>query len=294
MRITHRMIANKVNVTLQQNLRRLQERSEQLASGKLFQRPSQDPVGANRVMRFQDSMYRNDRYRLNIGEAQGWLDATEIALMEGLDILERVGELCTYGANGTLVQAELNAIDEEVYSLYQHLIGVGNREYNGLYIFGGHLTVDPPYREVDGELTYLGDQGQRLLEIGPHQEMVMNLNGKRTFQGTEVMEAVIAVHEALISGNHEVLSGEALGRVNENIDHLLECLSEIGARQKRLEAVDNTLFGADIQLKNRLSAVEDIDLALAYTEYMMEDYAYRAALSTSAKVLQPSLVDYIL
>lgn len=293
MRVTHRMIADKVNVTLQQNLLRLQERSEQLASGKHFQRPCQDPVAINRAMRFRDSMGRNERYRLNIGEAKGWLDTTEAALMDGLEMLERIGELCIYGANSHLTRSELEAIAEEVRELYEHMVGIGNTEYNGLYIFGGHRTGEPPYREGAEGLEYRGDGGNRRLEISPHQEMVMNINGERAFGGTKLMVIIDEVGEALRGSRQEELSGEALREVNQGIDYLLERLAEIGARQKRLEVMDDTLFESNIHLRKRLSVVEDVDLALAYTEYVMEEYAYKAALSTAAKTLQPTLVDYL-
>ncbi|HHX87566.1 MAG TPA: flagellar hook-associated protein FlgL [Firmicutes bacterium] len=293
MRITHRMIADTVNVNLQQSLHRLQQRSEQLSTGKSFHRPSQDPVGTNRVMRYRDSINRNECYRLNISEARGWLQATEAALMDGLDALQRIRELCIYGANGSLAEAELLSIAEEVHEFYRHLVGVGNTEYNGLYIFGGHQTGSPPYWEGAAGIEYIGDEGQRLLEISSHQEIVMNLDGLRAFGGIELMKAVSAVQEALTAGNQEALSGQALSGINEGIDLLLECLSEIGARQKRLEVMDDTLFEGDTQLKQRLSEVEDIDIALVITEYMMEEYAYRAALSTASRILQPSLVDYL-
>lgn len=293
MRITHRMIADTVNVNLQQSLHRLQQRSEQLSTGKSFHRPSQDPVGTNRIMRYRDSINRNERYRLNISEAGGWLQATEAALMDGLDTLQRIRELCIYGANGSLAKAELLSIAGEVHEFYRHLVGVGNTEYNGLYIFGGHLTGSPPYREEATGIEYFGDEGQRLLEISPHQEIVMNLDGERAFGGVELMKVVTEVHEALTAGDQEALSGQALSGINEGIDLLLECLSEIGARQKRLEVMDDTLFEGDTHLKQRLSEVEDIDIALAITEYMMEEYAYRAALSTASRMLQPSLVDYL-
>jgi flagellar hook-associated protein 3 FlgL len=293
MRITHRMIAESVNVNLQQSLARLEQRALQRSTGKAFQRPSQDPVGTNRVMRYRDAISRNERFCLNISEAKGWLQATEAALAEGLTVTQRLRDLCLYGANGVLSDAELRSIAEEVDELSEQLVGVGNTEYNGLYLFGGHRTGSPPYREGAGGLEYHGDLGERRLEISPHQEIVMNLSGERAFAGTGLMEAVSEVRRALVAGDQEALSGAALAGINEGIDLLLERLSEVGARYKRVEAMAETLFEEELHLKEMLSQVEDVDLALAITEYAMEDYAYRAALSTASRVLQPSLLDYL-
>ncbi len=292
MRITHRMIAESVNINLQQGLASLDQRSRQLSTGKTFSRPSGDPVGTNRVMRYREAVSQNERYLLNISEAKGWLQATEAALMEGLDVLQRVRELSIYGADGALAEAELHSIAEEVSEFYRHLVGVGNTEFNGLYIFGGHCTGTPPYREGPAGLEYCGDSGERRLEISPHQELVMNLHGRRAFGETGLMEAVSGVCSALQSGDRDSLGGAALGEISEGIDLLLERLSEVGARFNRLEAMAHTLAEEKLHLREMLSHVEDIDFAGAMVEYNMEAYAYRAALATAVQVLQPNLLDY--
>ena len=203
MRITHRMIAGSASLNLQQTLARLDQRAQQAYTGKAFRRPSQDPVGINRVMRYREAISRSSRFKLNIGEAKGWLQATETALREGLSALQQIEELTIYGANGGLSQAELDAIAEEVHEFYEHLIGVGNTEYNGLYIFGGYCTGSAPYGWDEGTLRYYGDAGERRLEISMHQEVVMNLHGERAFGGTKIMDAVTGVHRALLEGDRK-------------------------------------------------------------------------------------------
>jgi len=59
-------------------------------------------------------------------------------------VTQRLRDLCLYGANGVLSDAELRSIAEEVDELSEQLVGVGNTEYNGLYLFGGHRTGSPP------------------------------------------------------------------------------------------------------------------------------------------------------
>ena len=160
MRVTHRMISGSANVNLQQSLGRLDQRSRQLSTGKAFYRPSQDPIGTNRVMRYRDAISRNERFQLNINEAKGWLQATESALMEALSVMQRISDLSIYGANGALSDTELLSIAGEVHEFYEHLVGVGNTEHSGLYIFGGHRTGEPPYREGTAGLEYHGDTGE--------------------------------------------------------------------------------------------------------------------------------------
>lgn len=145
MRITHRMIANTVNFNLQSSLRRLEHYSNQLSTGKAFHKPSQNPVGVGRVMSYSASIDRNEQYRLNMNQSKGWLENSEVALQNGLDVMQRIRELAIYGANDSLTAEDRRAIAPEVLEFIDHLIGVANTEANGLYIFGGHQTAKEPF-----------------------------------------------------------------------------------------------------------------------------------------------------
>ena len=46
-------------------------------------------------------------------------------------------------------------------------------------------------------------------------------------------------------------------------------------------------------LETRLSGVEDIDLAEVILELQMQEVAYTGALGAAARVLQPSLMDFL-
>jgi len=72
MRVTHRMMAESVSQNLRLNLYRLDRLSNQLASGKVFTKPSQNPVGVSRSMLYKTALNRNEQYRLNTNEARGW------------------------------------------------------------------------------------------------------------------------------------------------------------------------------------------------------------------------------
>ena len=145
MRITHRMIADTVNFNLQGSLRRLERYSNQLSTGKMFQRPSENPVGVGRVMSYSASIARNEQFRLNMNQSKGWLERTENALQGSLDVMQRIRELTIYGANESLTAEDRRAIAPEVFEFIDHLVGIANTESNGLYIFGGHQTLKAPF-----------------------------------------------------------------------------------------------------------------------------------------------------
>ena len=62
---------------------------------------------------------------------------------------------------------------------------------------------------------------------------------------------------------------------------------------KRLEGHDGRLDSFKLRLEDMLSKTEDADLATAIVELQFEERSYEAALSASARVMQPSLLNFL-
>jgi flagellin-like hook-associated protein FlgL len=205
------MIADTVNTNLQRSLRRLEVYSNQLSTGKVFHKPSENPVGVGRVMGYSAAVNRNEQYRLNMNQTRGWLENTEASLRNGLDVLQRVRELSIYGANESLTADDRRAIAPEILEFLEHLIGIANTETNGLYIFGGHQTLSVPYRK---EKVYHAD----ILGggIDPDNAVIAAglQNGNYSLSQSSVTpatdeDAAIRVNQSYLQGNAESIIGEA-------------------------------------------------------------------------------------
>ena len=76
-------------------------------------------------------------------------------------------------------------------------------------------------------------------------------------------------------------------------DRIANVRSDIGARTVRVENARSVADDATLTLKNALSEVENVDLAKATVDLGLQEVAYQAALGATAKVLQPSLLDFL-
>ena len=300
MRVTHRMLAQTVNRNLRHNLRSMQKQSAQLSSGRMFTRPSQDPVGTYKVMRISGTgLMRNEQYQRNIGEGITWLTITDDALAEAVEAVQRLRELALGAANGTLADEDLKAISSEVKQILESLVGIGNTELTGLYIFGGHQTQVPPFQYNGSTVSYQGDpvnNGQRIVEITPQQTLPVNLTGDEVFggTGTDLFQTVIDMYEALtVTHDQGMLGGDILQQLDAHLERLLQCRAEVGARVDRLTSTEQRLKNEHIYLRELRSKIEDIDMAELITEFTMQQNAYYAARATGASMIYPSLVDFL-
>src|SRR5688500_4951770 len=106
MRVTDRLLVDKVLANIQKNGQRLESLQTQVATGRRIQQPSDDPTGTVRslILRSdQDELRQNEA---NLALADGWLNSTDIALQDVNLIIQRARELTVQGANETLGENE--------------------------------------------------------------------------------------------------------------------------------------------------------------------------------------------
>lgn len=275
----------------------MQKLQNQLSSGKVVTRPSEDPLLVSKIMDLRNTISTNEQYNATINDSIGWVDTQDGALQGATSTIQRIRELIIYGANGTLSNDDRNAITEEVKVKIGELADVLNTNFDGRYIFSGTKTTDKPF---DNALTYQGNNNNIKREISTGVEVDLAVNGEEftTINKGQPDEQQLGsllknIVNALENGETESLSGNLLGDLDKHIDNLLSFRSKIGSISNRLDAAKERNETENLNLKNLLSQREDIDLAQKYTEANTLNSVYLASLSIGAKILQPSLLDYL-
>jgi flagellar hook-associated protein 3 FlgL len=82
----------------------------------------------------------------------------------------------------------------------------------------------------------------------------------------------------------------ALDNVRTNLQTQL---SDVGARYNRVQSAQQSADDRSLTIANSLSTVEDVDLPKTIVQLQLQQVAYQAALGATAKVVTPSLVDFL-
>lgn len=130
-RVTSGMMSTQMLSNLNRNLYRMDNMSNQIATGRKINKPSDDPVGVTYALRYRAELASNEQYQTNTDAAVSWLDATDSNMQQALDVMKRLKELAVQGANGTLSDSDLQAVNLEVDELKQHLVDIGNTQIRG-------------------------------------------------------------------------------------------------------------------------------------------------------------------
>ena len=299
MRITHRAVTQTALQGLNRNLADLGKLQQQLTSGKLVSRPSDSPTGVNRSMQIRQDQAATTQQARNISDAQGRLDSTDSALTTVLEQVRRVQTLTLRAANdGAMSDTSRTAIATELDALRESLIGVANTSIDGQPLFGGVTTGAQAYR-ADG--TYVGVGGTAALpavaqmrRISADEEVRVDVTGPEAFgdPADGDLFALVARISADVRTDPDAISGH-ITALDGAMTRLLTAAAGVGARAARVETAAQVNTDRQLQLQKQLAGVEDIDLPKTIMQLSMQQTGYQAALSATAKVIQPTLVDFL-
>ena len=86
---------------------------------------------------------------------------------------------------------------------------------------------------------------------------------------------------------------EALGSMDQLLDNITLTRAEIGSRVNRLEMVENRLMSQEVMANKIVSDNEDIDMEKVITELKTQESVHRASLAAGARIIQPTLMDFL-
>jgi flagellar hook-associated protein 3 FlgL len=114
----------------------------------------------------------------------------------------------------------------------------------------------------------------------------------RRFGGT-IFDMVMRIRDSLYMDDAEDTGSRALGGIDLAIENIIKYRTELGAKANRLDMVKARLIQDRTDMEDIISKNEDVDLADAITRLRMLEMVHRSALGVTARVIQPSLLDFL-
>ncbi|MDF2557307.1 MAG: hypothetical protein K0R71_1135 [Bacillales bacterium] len=290
-RITQNMMSQSLLTNLQLNYSKLDKIQRQIASGKKFNKPSEDPIAAVRTMFFKSTLNEIDQYKRNANDATGWLQATDESLDQVTQVLHRVRELTVKAGSDTNDSSAFKAIADEIKQLSEQLGDVANSDIGGRYIFAGTETQSAPCDKTKTPIEVINNNEAINYQIGKGSTVQINVSGDRVFnQNGGMFQLLKNITDDIASG---INPGNRLDTIDDHIDNVLAIRSDIGARMNRMELNSSRLEGLENSTTELMSNILFVDVAQAYSQLTEQQSVYNSALSVGARIIQPTLVDFL-
>ena len=192
---------------------------QQISTGKRLLTPADDPLGAAKALDLTQGQALNAQYTQNRGSAKDALNLQEGTLQSVTDLLQDVRTQVLAAGSGSLDDTSRKFIATDLRSRLQELTSLANsRDGVGNYIFAGFQDSAPPFSAAGGTVSYSGDSGQKLLQVGASRQMASNDSGDAVFMnvpasllykasttgtGSAAMSSLLVADTSLVKPGHQ-------------------------------------------------------------------------------------------
>lgn len=292
MRVANKTIYDIIKFNLGNITEELNRANKVVATGKRITELSDDPVGLTQALNIRSSLSNIDQLGRNISMGRSWLTASESALTQVQNQISDARALCVQMATATTGSAERASAAATVQNTLEEIVSLANTEVNGRYIFAGSKTDAAPFsRDNDTNVvTYNGDNKAFTMKIGRDATVEVGSDGEAVFG--DIFTTLSDLKDALEADDVSGIQA-AMSNLDTHFDRISTKISEIGSKMLRMETKEKVFQDLNITNTERLSKIEDADITEAIMDLKAKELAYKAALASSARVMQLSLVDYL-
>ncbi|WP_327058924.1 flagellar hook-associated protein FlgL [Leifsonia sp. ZF2019] len=276
---------------LQLSLQRQQQLYDQATSRRQITKPSDDPTATASALGVRADQAATAQYKRNADNGDAWLTTADSTLNSVEDIMRRVRDLTVSGANdGSLSTEAKEAIATELDGLKKSLLSLANTSYLGRTVFAGNSDAGVAFQP---DYSFTGAAGSTVeRRIGPDTTVRVDADGAAVF-GTgsgSVFALLDAISNDLRTG---VNVGPRLGEIDDRTKAIVGEHAEIGGRQTRIDKAKDMLAVGANSLEAQRSSIEDVDLSKVLLDLKTQDVNYQTAIAVTARVLQPTLMDFL-
>lgn len=303
MRVTANMSSDNAIYNLQQGRAKLDKLQNQISSGQNVNTPSDDPISSRLLLEIGDKLRAIDQRSSNINKATSWLQFTSTSVDGMSDVVNLARKVAGTLNTGSDDPAIRQSAHDQLVDLKKQLIDMANTQFGDQYIFAGADNATPPFSNTNNN--YGGDSTQLSIEVAQNSVQPLNVTGDRLLKGvganptygsTDILATfdnlIAAVGDNTTPSDVNAISQAALD-LQSGARQLNIATSDILARTTRLDNMSKLNEKNRNTLLSISTRVQEVDYAKLGVELSNQKLAFEASLSTTAKVTQLSLLDYL-
>ncbi|WP_026538976.1 flagellar hook-associated protein FlgL [Arthrobacter sp. 9MFCol3.1] len=303
-RVTNLTMSTTAQRTLQAQQSKLAQLQEKATTLDKISRPSDDPAATAQALDTRARLAANAQYGRNIDDGAGWLNAADSALSQATNVMNRILDLTVQAGNGALNQAGKDAIAVELEGLNKDLLSTANSKHLGRNIFAGSSDAATAFSPaIPADPTVPGDTGTPPVfngvaggsverRISADRTVRVDADGAAIFGSGSgsVFDAVTKTIESLRKGEDATVN---LTNLQASFKNIVSGRAEIGTRQVQLERAGNVNTELEATLDAQKMGIEKADLGSVIMDLKLQETNYQVALAATARVLQPTLMDFL-
>tara|TARA_Y100001970_G_C14251135_1_gene871969 strand:- start:2474 stop:3775 length:1302 start_codon:yes stop_codon:yes gene_type:complete len=147
------------------------------------------------------------------------------------------------------------------------------------------------------EVTFNGSEVKKEAIISNNLSIPVNVTAKELFlnddgEGVDVFSLLSSMERALVE-NDGIAIAQRIGEVDLAQNQVLKQLADVGNIVRELFSTQSKLESQQFEKERELSEIKDLDIAEATVDLKVAEANNRLSLNTGARLIQPSLSDFI-
>jgi len=301
--IQHNIVAMNANRNLNVTTASQAKSTEKLSTGYKINRAADDAAGLSISEKMRRQVRGLTQASANAQDGISAVQTAEGALTEVHDMLQRMNELATKAANGTMSTDDRRDVQREMNSLIEEVDRVSTTtKFNEIYLLRGSVTVSTSLNtgvtNLYGTTTGTTQKGSVLtfkLHVGSEQfgdnkikveikkMSSTGLKIKDSLYASKLTSTTFGVGVIDSTGSKATL---AIQTISKAIKMVSEQRSALGAVQNRLEHTIKNLGNVIENTQSAESAIRDTDMATEMVQYSKNNILAQAGQSMLAQANQ--------
>jgi flagellar hook-associated protein 3 FlgL len=275
----------------------------QLSTGKRVNDPSDDPLAAAQAERLRSQLARISIENRMIGFARQMLSTAESTLGQVGDSLQFARENLVAAGNGAMSADDRALIAQQLSGVREQLLTLANRRDGaGGYVFGGQGTAAAPFDAQGNPVAPAPGPHPGEQQTGLDASYTTSMDGRAVFvdaaAGTTLFQQLDDVVAALEDASADPASVSAkvsttIDVLDAGLERVLVARTRAGEQLRAIDAHESALASGDLDARERLSDLVEIDYAAAISSFQNNRTSLEAAMTTYAQIARLSLFDYL-
>ena len=275
----------------------LLEAQRQVTSGRRISRPSDNPSAAATAVTERAHIASVEQYSRAADSVASRFSVIDSALSDIVERLTAAQSGALIGMGSTKTATEREAAAQALDGIRPALLDDFNTSFHGIYVFSGAASTTKPYTVGGGGAVgaYAGSSTEVAVDVGDEQAVTVGFNGDTIARGTATNHVFKVLDDlaAAIRAGDDAAAQTGVTALGDAFSRAISAQTRVGVAMRTIEGEQARLQDMKLAAGERLSKLEDADMAEAITGMTRADAAYRAALGAVGKTAHMSLLDYL-
>ena len=295
-RLSSTQISDSSVFGIQQAYNRFDVAQRKVNTGKQLQTSSDNPTGTENTLEYRERVSELDQFGRTISQAQNFISTSEAALDSVTSLARQARTIGVQGASDNVSVETRSALATQLQNIIGQIATIGNTTYGPQYVFGGQLTDTAPLLGTPTGYKYVGgtadnNNADLTLDIGRNETVKINTTGDQTF--IPLLTALGKLRDDVGTGASGIVSNTDLAQVDAQLNNVLAVRADLGSKVQRLQLTTQRNEVTKENYTKFISNIENADIPSSIVELQTAQTAYQAALESTSRTFQNSLLDFI-